>query len=53
MSDLAAAYTTLWASLTCREWREVIVKYELVSLLDENLVALLHVELCTEGYSRK
>ena len=50
MADLATAHTALRPCLTGSERREVVVEDNLLVILDENFVHLLHVKLGSEGH---
>ncbi len=53
MADLATAHAALRLGLARGERREVVVEHELLVLLDEDLVHLLHVQLGAEGHARE
>ena len=53
MAYLAASYTALGLSLTCREGREVIVEQEALATLVENVVKDLLVEFCSKSHCSK
>ena len=53
MSNLTTSYAALRLGLTCCERREVVVEHELLVVLDEDLVGLLHIHLGSEGDGRK
>ena len=49
MAYLATSHTALRLCLSGRERREVIVKHNLLVVLDENLIGLFHIHLGTKG----
>ena len=53
MTYLSPAGTSVWFCVTCRERREVIVKYKLLRTLNKNLVYRFHIKSCTQGNSGK
>ena len=53
MTDLTTADTTLGTSLTCREWREVIVEEETLLTIVQDVIDELLVALRTEGNGRQ
>ena len=53
MTDFATADTPLGLGFAGGERREVVMEDELLVFLDEDLVHLLHVHLCSEGYGSK
>ena len=53
VTNLTTAYATLSLSLTCREWREVIVKEEALVALLEHTVDKLLIHLCTKSTCRE
>ncbi len=53
VTNLTTAYAALSLSLTCREWREVIVKEEALVALLEHTVDKLLIHLCTKSTCRE
>ena len=53
VADLATAGTALRLGLARGERREVVVEHELLVILDEDLVHLLHIHLGAEGHGRE
>ena len=49
MTYLATANTTLALCIAGCEWREVVMEHDLLILLDEHFVSLLHIHLGSEG----
>ena len=50
MTDLTTTHTTLRLGLTSGERREVLVEDNLLVILDEDFIHLLHIKLCSEGH---
>ena len=53
MTDLTTSHASLCLSLSSCERREVVVENELLGALNENLIELLHIHLCTESHACK